>query len=149
MTRADEHHEKLERLVDHALREQPLRRAPRVLESRVLAEIERHAALPWWRKSFGHWPLAVRVGFLVASYGFVKLALAGVMWVAEVVRPVVTWMHAGASIISATGEIGASVIRAIPPYWLYGGMAFGVAMYVALFGLGAAAYRTLYIDINR
>jgi hypothetical protein len=154
MTRPDQHQDKLERLVDRALREQPLRHAPRSLEARVLAEIERRAALPWYRKSFGHWPLAARAGFLVASYGFVRIALVVVMVVAEAARSgrfvadlsSVTWLHSGASIISTIGATGAFVIGAIPTSWLYGGIALGVALYCALFGLGAVAYRALYIN---
>lgn len=153
MTRSDEHPESIERLIDRALREQPLRRAPPALASRVLAEIGRRSARPWWSKSFGHWPLAARAGFMVASYAFVRLTLTGVMWVtsavrtaqfAEALNPIMTWMRSGAGILSATGEAYASVIRAIPPYWLYGAVICGVALYVALFGLGATAYRTLY-----
>jgi hypothetical protein len=37
-----------------------------------------------------------------------------------------------------------AVVGSISPLWLYGGAALVVGMYVALFGLGAAAYRTLY-----
>ena len=49
------------------LRNLPDRKAPAGLEARVLAEISRRAALPWWRKSFAHWPVAVRLGFLILS----------------------------------------------------------------------------------
>jgi hypothetical protein len=155
MPRLGQHQDKLERLIDHALREQPLRHAPLGLESRILAEIERRTALPWYRKSFGHWPLAARVGFLVASYGFVRIALLMVMAVTEAagpgrfaadLSPSITWLHSAASILSTIGATGAFVIGAIPTSWLYGGIAFGVALYGALFGLGAIAYRALYIN---
>jgi hypothetical protein len=155
MTRANDHHEeKLEQLIDRALRAQPLRRAPLELGVRVLAEIERRAALPWWRNNFAHWPLAARAGFLIASYGVVRLALAAAMSLAAILRssriadalnPAVNWLHGGASIISVTADIGASVMRAVPPYWLHDGAVIAVALYAALFGLGAAAYRTLYV----
>ena len=38
------------------------------------------------------------------------------------------------------------VIRASPPLWLYGSIALVATLYTALFGLGAAAYRTLYVQ---
>ena len=41
------------------------------------------------------------------------------------------------------GYVSAS-IASIPPLWLYGGLAFVAALYATFFGLGAAAYRTLY-----
>lgn len=46
--------EKLERLIHRTLRDLAPRRAPRTLEARVFAELERRAALPWWRQSYAH-----------------------------------------------------------------------------------------------
>jgi hypothetical protein len=42
-------------------------------------------------------------------------------------------------------ELDAALRRVIPFEWLYGTMAAGTILYAALFGLGAAAYRTLYL----
>jgi hypothetical protein len=39
-------------------------------------------------------------------------------------------------------------LGSIPPLWLYGGAATIVALYLALFGLGAATYRTLTASSN-
>ena len=36
------------------------------------------------------------------------------------------------------------MVCAIPPLWLYGGLAFVGMMYAMFVGLGAAAYRYLY-----
>jgi hypothetical protein len=156
MSRADDNQGKrLEELVDRALRALPLRSAPKNVQVRVFAEIGRRGALPWWRNNFTHWPLVARAGFLVASYGFVKLAFAAVMWLTEALRssqitdalnPAARWVHGSASVISTTADVAASVMRAVPTYWLYGGVATAIVLYAALFGLGAAAYRTLYID---
>jgi hypothetical protein len=155
MTRSNNNEEKLEQLIERTLRAQPARRAPQDLQARVFAEIERRAALPWWRNTFAHWPIAARAGFLVASYGFVRLALAGAMWVTSALRSTQMadaldraghWLHGPASIISVTADVGASVIRVVPPYWLYGGVATALALYAVLFGLGATVYRTLYVN---
>ncbi len=43
-------------------------------------------------------------------------------------------------------ELAALIVRAVPPEWLYAGLAVSAALYAALFGLGAAAYRTLYLN---
>ncbi len=146
-------HEELERLIDSTLREQRPRRAPHALESRVLGELERRAALPWWRKHFTYWPLAARVAFLIASLGFINLAFRTVFFavgtvhsvgVADVPTPLVTWVHTAAHFTSSMTSLGAALIRAIPPFWLYGGLIFAIAMYGALFALSAVAYRTLY-----
>src|SRR4051794_7570835 len=73
---------RLEQLVCDVARTQPLRRAPASLEGRVLAQL---APAPWWRRGFTNWPLAARAAFLVASIGFVRLALTGFMSVTEIV----------------------------------------------------------------
>jgi hypothetical protein len=153
MIPSPDNNQELERLVHQTLRELPPRRAPHSLEQRVLAEIERRLALPWWRKSFGHWPIVARAGFVVVSAGIVKLALLATVWVMAGFDPAqfreafaaqLTWMENGLVVIRAIGDFFDIMLRTIPPLWLYGGLAFIGAMYVALFGLGAAAYRTLY-----
>jgi hypothetical protein len=119
------------------------------------AQNRRHGTLPWWRKGFVHWPVAARVIFLAASSGLVRFVMTEGTTVSSAVRsgefaeplsPAVTWVHAGASVISATASMGASVVHVVPAYWLYGAAALGIALYGALFGLGAVAYRTLYIS---
>jgi hypothetical protein len=145
--------DKLERLVHQTLRELPARRAPRTLESRVLAELQRRAALPWWRKSFVHWPVGARSVFVLLSAGVVKVVLMLVVWMmagfdtAQFQAAFATqfgWMQTIVSLTNVVTDFFQVITRNIPPLWLYGGLfAFG-AMYAAVFGIGAAAYRTLY-----
>ena len=139
--------EKLEELIADLARSQPALRAPASLEARVLAQIA--AEDLGWRKGFTHWPLAARIVFLVASFGFIKLALAGVMWVVGFVRASVsgveTLQQTGEA-VSATVSLGAMVLHAIPPLWLYSGLAAGFMLYAVLFGLGTFAYRALYLQ---
>lgn len=153
MTPSPDHNEKLERLIARTLRELPVRRAPPSLESRVLAELERRAALPWWRQSFVHWSVPARVAFIVVCAGLAKLALMATVWVTagfdagrfkEAFASQYAWMHRISSVATGVVEFFDIVLRNLPPLWLYGGLAFVAMMYVALFGLGAAAYRTLY-----
>jgi hypothetical protein len=143
--------EKLEQLVDGLARSQPARRAPISLQARVLAQIaSRQVELPWWRKGFAHWPQVARGLFLIASYGFIRLALAGVMSVVDFVRSSnvagVETLHRTGEAVSATVSLGSLVLHAIPPMWLYSGAAFGFALYTVLFGLSTFAYRTLYVQ---
>jgi hypothetical protein len=150
--------EKLEAFVSHLARSQPLRRAPATLSQRVLAQVAQangslqQANLPWWRKGFAQWPLPARVAFLVASYGFVRLALTGVtsamsfVGSREAAGTAVTWAHSGKEALAVTAEAASALIHAIPPSWLYGAIAVGFVLYAALFGLGTVAYRTLYVE---
>jgi hypothetical protein len=138
--------EQLERFIDKALRDQPLQRAPSDFESKVMAAIAHGAVTPWWRSSFAHWPMAARVLFLVASAVFVKLGLDAAALVIDPIDPAargaalfaeLAWVHA---LFVAIG----AVVRSLPSWWIYGGVAVLGALYLMLFGVSAAAYRTLY-----
>lgn len=145
----DEH---LERLIHRTLRELPPRRAPRSLETRVLAEIQRRAALPWWRKSFVHWPVAARIAFTVLSIAVAGACAAAFFWITggldlqpvrDAFRLHFTWLDSARTVFSAIGNFFEIILRNIPALWLYGIVGFVAATYFALFGLGAAAYRAL------
>ena len=143
--------EKLAHLVDSLARSQPVRRAPVLLEARVLAQIaSQQQQVPWWRKGFAYWPQLARGAFLIASYGFIRLALAGVMSVVDFVRSTdvagIETLHRTGEAVSATVSLGSLVLHAIPPMWLYSGAAFAFTLYAVLFGLSTFAYRTLYVQ---
>jgi hypothetical protein len=141
-----EHQDNLERLVDRALRAQPALQAPRSLEARVFAEIERRAAQPWWHKSFSSWPIAARLAFLVASVGFAKLGLDVAIWLVSPFEtttspfdlpPEMSWVQ---TVIAAL----AITFRSLPHTWLYGAIVLLAIAYATLFGIGATVYRTVH-----
>ena len=142
--------QKLEQLIHHTLRALPDRKAPRSLESRVLAGIAARQALPWWRQSFAHWPLAVRAAFLVLAGGLAAgLVLLGATGSADLWHAFRGFLAPVAQVRAAAAfvaDLGATVFRSIPTLWLYGVVAFIAALYAALFGLGATAYRTLTVN---
>jgi hypothetical protein len=144
--------EKLEQVMTAALRDMPPRRAPRALESRVFAELQRRSALVWWRRSFTHWPSAARAAFVLLNVALVAVTFIG--GVSNVVGGrsfadfsgiVLEWMRPFVAVLSTVGGLTPVLLRAIPSGWLYVGVAVSVALYMVLFGLGAAAYRTLYV----
>jgi hypothetical protein len=143
--------QKLERLLTEALKGLPLRRAPSTLEARVVDELERRAALPWWRVSFTHWPVAPRVAFVIVCIALVAATFLGGVFAFvgdrsfnEAAALVLSWVQPFLAVMSSAGGVATLLVRVIPPLWLYGGMALGIMLYLALFGLGAAAYR-LYL----
>lgn len=153
MNPSPDSHDRLERTIHRALRDLPPRRAPRSLEERVLAEIARQAALPWWRKSFVHWPLPARVGFLVLSTAIAGLVLVLTVWggaglealpLRAVFAQQFTWMEHGLTVLHALRGFGEIIARNVPPVWFYAVLAFIASLYAAFFGLGAAAYKALY-----
>jgi len=149
MTPARDSDQRLEQRIDALLHAQPLRRAPATLEARVLAAIAQDAASPWWQRGFGQWPLAARLGFLSTS-----LALgAGLMWLTGLVRAVPwpqalqhaqEWVQVATRLGSVAIAAAAAVQQSIPLWWLDCAVAFGVTLYLALFAVGAAAYRALH-----
>jgi hypothetical protein len=138
-------HDPLERLLARTLRELPPRRAPPTLESRVFAELERRASLPWWRRSFAHWPRMARAGFLLICAGSAGLAVAGAAAAAADVRSLY-WAREIGSLMASGGNLVALLTGIAPPLWFYEGIAVCAVLYAALFGLGAALYHTLYLQ---
>jgi hypothetical protein len=145
--------EQLEKMVHSALRSLPNRRAPATLEARVRAAIEAQAAIPWWHKSFACWPAPVRIAFLVLCAGLAGLlVIAGIslqsgfdsVQSSGTFAPVLAWGGRIVALVRGFGDFIALVGRSIPTLWIYGAIAFVAGLYAMLFGLGAAAYRTLW-----
>jgi hypothetical protein len=149
----NEPNDSLEGLLERTLNELPLRRAPPTLESRVLGELQRRAALPWWRRSFAHWPIAARAVFLVICGALIRLAflggaaaVAGVRSLHESGALSLSWAR-GIGVLMASGANLATLLaRTVPATWIYEGIAACALLYAVLFGLGAAVYRTLYLQ---
>ncbi len=153
MNEQPQHEDRMERLLNAALRVLPARRAPLTLESRVLGELARRASLPWWRRSFGHWPTVARAGFVATCCALVGVVLLSGTWVDSVIPSLHAtgalsnvWVRQSATIAGAVGNLAASLAELVPSTWLYLGLAAAALLYAFLFGLGAAAYRLLYLQ---
>jgi hypothetical protein len=150
LTEADR---RLEAAIDAALCELPLRSAPPSLELHVLGELSRRAALPWWRPSFAGWPGFARVGFVLMCAVLIGLVFLGGVWaMRNLGSPALgalsmPWARHMVALAGVAGEL-AALVRIVPAGWVYEGLAASVVLYAALFGLGVAAYRTLYLDPN-
>jgi len=141
-----------DRLLDQVLRDLPLRQAPATLELRVFRELERRAALPWWHRGFTSWPLAARAAFVALCSGIIGFTFLAGPWATAGARILngagaltMSWIQPVVAAMAWASEFSALLVRVFPPAWLYGGLAAGAMLYAALFGLGAAAYRTLYL----
>jgi hypothetical protein len=147
----DESERRIERAIDSALCELPLRKAPAGLEARVLAELSRRVALPWWRRSFASWPQIARIGFVLISIALAGLAFVGGVWALQNLgSPALGALSTpGArhlfALLTVAGQL-ASLGHILPAHWLYEGLVASTLLYVLLFGLGITAYRTLYLD---
>ena len=56
------------------------------------------------------------------------------------------WAREAGVLMASAGNLLTSLWRAVPPAWAYAGLAVCAALYAVLFGLGAAVYRTLYLE---
>src|SRR5260221_3542166 len=144
----------LEQFIDGILRQQPLRRAPPGFEARVLERLAQQAARPWWLQGFNRWPKAAQLLFLPLAVCFVPLlfraagSVTALLQSARYSAPLGV-ARSAASTVGTLGHaaqtLGDLVMREIPSAWLYGGVGLAARLYVALFGLCAAAFRTLLL----
>ena len=144
----------MEQFIDEILRKQPLRRAPPGFEAHVLRRLAQQAARPWWLQGFNRWPKAAQLPFLPLAVCFVPLlfraagALGALLQSARDSAP----LGAAQSMASTLGSLGHAaqvlgslVMREIPAVWVYGGVGLAALLYAALFGLSAAAFRSLVL----
>jgi len=118
-----------------------------------MAALEQRAAIAWYHQSWSYWPSAVRAAFLAVATGVSGAALTAFYLLSTGVDTTSLSSEFAdrfsgvlrlGSIVTGASDFVGLVIRNTPPLWLYGGAAFLAVMYVSFFGLGAAAYRTLY-----
>ncbi|MFL6617389.1 MAG: hypothetical protein ACJ8MH_02230 [Povalibacter sp.] len=140
----------LERFVDAALRDLPPRRAPSTLEMRVFAELQRRAELKWWQRSYAEWPALARILFVIACIAVGSALVRGFSWFFGGVESSAAWSGVASEITPAAASVKATasalsfIAHSIPSLWVYGAVAVIAVLYATLFGIGAAAYRTLY-----
>jgi len=139
--------------LNQLLRNLPLRPAPAGLESRVLQQLERRLTLAWWQRGFSHWPAAARAGFITTCMLLIGTSLLETRWStlgAGVWRQAFGWAlssaHPAVGTIASTAAVSQRIAHALPANWLYAILVIAAALYATLFGLGVAAYRTLYLS---
>jgi hypothetical protein len=144
--------EKLEAAIHRALRSAPDRKAPASLQGRVFAELNRRAALPWWRKSYAYWPAAIRGAFFLGSALAAALAVSGLIALLRNtgaaqdlagVEQRFAWLGVARDYVLSARLSVQHVIALIPPLWFYGAIGTVVLCYVSLAAIGAATYRAL------
>jgi hypothetical protein len=145
----------VEQWVARQLQLLPQRRAPATLSTKVLMELQRRAAQPWWHKSFLHWPLSARMAFIALCLGLSNASIALLRWLSAAPRGVELsvmlnrpfgWVEHLIAIAQGAQDFVDVLLWHLPASWFYGGVLTLVLLYMALFGIGATAYRTLYAN---
>jgi hypothetical protein len=94
--------------------------------------------------SFAQWPTSARIAFVLFCVALVVLTLlAGGLH--EFGAVPLAFVGAVVNAVSAVTGFAGIFVRLIPSPWLYAGLLVGALLYALLFGLGAFAYRTLYL----
>ena len=154
MNRPPRDERELEGYIGRILSQQPLRQAPANLEARILQRLAQEAARPWWRLGFSRWPWSARLLFLATGAGLARIAFLAMgrldaLWQAVQQTAPVDTARAGLQLIDNLGHalqtLGSMVTQVIPQAWMYGVVGLALLLYAALFGLGAAAFRTLIL----
>lgn len=129
----------LEAWVDRALRELPDQPAPAALNSRVVAELARRAALPWWRRSLSSWPFAARLTLIGILIGLGLLTSP----VLEVVAVATRQLDLLQVLANALRHAGSALWQQVPAAWLSVlAMALGLGAFASL-GLSLVARRLI------
>lgn len=145
-----ENNDKLEASLHRVLRSVGDRQVPNGFERRVLNEIARRAALPWWQRSFAYWPFAVRALFFVASAAVAGALVYAVVYalhspsatsLADDVSRRFGWLALVRKIASATQVGLGQRLASASAIWIYAALGLFAGAYAFLGAAGAAAYR--------
>ena len=140
----------LEARIDHELKTLRPLHAPGSLAPRVMAEIERRAAVPWYRRAWQSWPVALQAASMVVLLlGFAILCFAG--WelnhgasCAAVMREVGGWF-AGLNMVWKTaavlGEAGRLAVGQLGTGFIVAAVAAVALAYATMLALGTACAR--------
>jgi hypothetical protein len=136
--------QRLEQSIDRLLRAQPTRRAPADFAQRVLAEIARREALPWWQKGFYAWPTFARVAFCALCLAIVAVALEIPAWLTDTVNVQTLPQPRAFTMWHTLTQVGAAFVDTLPMEWIYAAGGILALAYATVFGTSIATYRVLF-----
>jgi hypothetical protein len=153
MKNSPEREERADRSLTRLVQNLPLRPAPVTLESRVMQQLQRQRTIAWWGRGFAHWPATARVFFVSTCTAIMGLSLLDTRWsmlgegvLQRAFRVTLSWTHPAAGAIAPASDMGGWIAHTLSSSWIYALAAVAALLYAALFGLGVAAYRTLYFS---
>lgn len=139
----------LERQVHEVLQSLPPRRAPGHLMARVLEQLEQRAAMPWWRRQVMQWPTPARLSFALLAAALMALSLAASASLprfSSATAPVLSFGQHVLGLLSVLPRLLSALVGLLPMAWMQALLVIAVFAYLLLFGIGAAAYRLLYLE---
>lgn len=153
MKNSPDTNDRADRALTRLVQNLPLRPAPATLESRVMQRLQGQRTIAWWRRGFAHWPATARVLFVGTCMAIMGLSLLDTRWsmlgegvLQRAFRVTLSWTYPAAGAIAPAFDMGGWIAHALSSSWFYTLAAVAALLYAALFGLGIAAYRTLYFS---
>jgi hypothetical protein len=152
----DIHERQLESRLDRELRSLPLLKAPGTLSPRVMAAIAARQQAAWWRKSWLEWPSLARLLFLVLSASVTGAVITAGMQLpvlsgltgslGQPVASALSWFEPYLGMLDSVANALWLVVKAVPVYFWWLGLAFTAVAYGTCIGLGTLGYR---LALNR
>jgi len=152
MPKSPESQDPLARWADGVLRQLPDRPAPSGLAERILLAVARSRVLPWHRRPWGQWPVALRV-----LAGLMAAGILSLMWwllLPEADAMTRSAAQAASSQLDALGPWSAAVslahslanalilvLRGLNPWLLAAGAGFLAILWSTTLGLSTACWR--------
>jgi hypothetical protein len=143
----------LELAISRELKALPELTAPASVANRVLAAIELRLNVPWYRRSWVTWPLALRTASLAAMLAlFGGLCLAG--WELSRTEPIMSAMHRAGQWFSGLNTIGsvmnilagsaALVVKKLGTTFIVACLVAAGLGYAIFLGLGTVYFRLAF-----
>ena len=148
-----EYEKQLEAVIRHELDALAELEAPPEIARRVMGVIEQRAALPWYRREWQTWPLALRAGSLaglVATFAclcFGTAQLARFATLTPAAREVSGWFslaNAAWNAVNVLTNAMGLAFRSLGPAVLIGSAVLLLFCYAACLGLGTIYWRLAY-----
>jgi hypothetical protein len=142
--------EELEHLIDRELRRLPELPAPATLMPRVMQAIAARQAVPWWRKSFIHWPVSARLAFLAGSSALTAL-LVYLVWgfssgvslggLGSEIQPWLSGLSAIRSLLETLGSAALVLAKSASNWLMWSAITMAAVSYLTTVGLGTVCWR--------
>ena len=143
----------LELVISRELKALPELAAPATVGSRVMAVIERRLSVPWYRRSWETWPVALRMAsFAAMLVVFGGLCVAG--WELSRMEAMMSAVHRGAQWFSGLNTIGslfnilagsvALVVKKLGTVFIIACLVAAGLGYAMFMGLGTVYFRLAF-----
>jgi hypothetical protein len=145
-----EYENRLEKLIDRELKNLPAMKAPAGLSARILAAVEKKVRVPWYRRAWQTWPIALQVISVVLLLTAILGAYMGCAYLiqgpavtsfAASVKNSLSGLGAALNVLSALGNAVMLVVKSMGTTAVVTCVLLVVFGYTSCVGLGSVYLR--------